>query len=110
MGHAGGVTHVACYVSHPEFHGPKGSGVAGAILSSGGYDFTKDEQSEGRVAYFGSDPALLAQRSAVAGLLKTSIPLMMSSAERDPPPTAAHTALPKHALRKSGHRCVRSDV
>jgi acetyl esterase/lipase len=64
MGHSAGATHVASYVSHPEFHGPKGSGLAGAILSSGGYDFTKDEQSEGRIAYFGSDPALLAQRSA----------------------------------------------
>ena len=26
MGHSAGATHVASYVSHPEFHGPKGSG------------------------------------------------------------------------------------
>ena len=43
MGHSAGATHVASYVSHPEFFGPKGSGLAGAILSSGGYDFTKDD-------------------------------------------------------------------
>ena len=110
MGHSAGATHVASYVSHPEFHGPKGSGLAGAILSSGGYDFTKDEQSEGRIAYFGSDPALLAQRSAVAGLIKTNIPLMMSSAELDPPPIAAQSALLKDALCKSEHGCVRSIV
>jgi acetyl esterase/lipase len=110
MGHSAGATHVASYLSHPEFHGPKGSGLAGAILSSGGYDFTKDEQSEGRIAYFGSDSALLAQRSAVAGLIKTRIPFMMSSAELDPPPIAAQSALLKDALCKSEHGCVRSIV
>jgi acetyl esterase/lipase len=108
MGHSAGATHVASYVSHPEFHGPKGSGLAGAILSSGGYDFTKGEQSDGRIAYFGSDPALLTQRSSVAGLIKTKIPFMMSSAELDPPPIAAQSALLKDALCKSEHGCVRS--
>jgi len=110
MGHSAGATHVASYLSHPEFFGPKGSGLAGAILSSGGYDFTKDEQSEGRIAYFGSDAALLAQRSAVAGLIKTRIAFMMSSAELDPPPIAAQSALLKEALCKSEHGCVRSIV
>jgi len=110
MGHSAGATHVASYVSHPEFHGPKGSGLAGAILSSGGYDFTTNEQSEGRLAYFGSDPALLAQRSSVAGLIKTKIPFMISSAELDPPPIAAQSALLKDALCKAEHGCVRSVV
>ncbi len=110
MGHSAGATHVASYVSHPEFHGPRGSGLAGAILSSGGYDFTEGEQSDGRTAYFGSDPALLAQRSAVAGLIKTKIPLMTSSAELDPPPIAAQSALLRDALCKSEHGCVRSIV
>lgn len=110
MGHSAGATHVASYVSHPEFFGPKGSGLAGAILSSGGYDFTKDEQSEGRLAYFGSDPALLAQRSSVAGLIKTKIPFMINSAELDPPPIAAQSILLKDALCKSEHGCVRSIV
>ena len=89
MGHSAGATHVASYVSHPEFHGPKGSGLAGAILSSGGFDFTTGENSEGRKDYFGTDPKLLAERSAVAGLMKTDIPLMISSAELDPPAIAA---------------------
>lgn len=108
MGHSAGATHVASYVSHPEFHGAKGSGLAGAILSSGGYDFTAGEQSDGRTAYFGSDPALLAQRSSVAGLIKTKLPLMISQAELDPPPIAAQSALLKDALCKSEHGCVRS--
>jgi len=110
MGHSAGATHVASYISHPEFFGPKGPGIAGAILSSGGYDFTKDEQSDGRIAYFGSDPKLLAERSAVAGLIRTKIPFMMSSAELDPPPIAAQFFLLKDALCQSEHGCVRSIV
>jgi acetyl esterase/lipase len=110
MGHSAGATHVASYVSHPEFFGPKGSGLAGAILSSGGYDFTGGEQSDGRKEYFGTDSKLLAERSAVAGLIKTNIPLMMSSAELDPPPIAAQSALLKEALCKSEHGCIRSIV
>ena len=111
MGHSAGATHVASYVSHPEFFGPKGSGLAGAILSSGGYDFTQEDgQSEGRIAYFGNDPKLLAERSAVAGLVKTKIPLMISNAELDPPGIAAQSALLKDALCKSEHGCVRSVV
>jgi acetyl esterase/lipase len=110
MGHSAGATHVASYISHPEFFGPKGAGIAGAILSSGGYDFTKDEQSDGRIAYFGSDPKLLAERSAVAGLIKTKIPFMMSSAELDPPPIAGQFFLLKDALCQSEHGCVRSIV
>jgi len=87
------------------------SGLAGAILSSGGYDFTKEDgQSEGRIAYFGNDPKLLAERSAVAGLVKTTIPLMISNAELDPPAIAAQSALLKEALCKSEHGCVRSIV
>jgi triacylglycerol lipase len=53
---------------------------------------------------------LLAQRSAVAGLIKTKIPFMISAAELDPPPIAAQSALLKDALCKSEHGCVRSIV
>ena len=105
-----GATHVASYVSHPEFHGPRGSGLAGAILSSGGFDFTTGENSEGRKDYFGADPKLLAERSAVAGLIKTDIPFMISSAELDPPAIAAQSELLKEALCKSEHGCARSLV
>ncbi len=111
MGHSAGAAHVAAYISHPEFFGPKGAGIAGAILSSGpSYDLTKGEPSEGRTAYFGSDPKLLAERSSVAGLIKTKIPFMMSSAELDPPPIAGQFFLLKDALCQSERGCVRSIV
>jgi acetyl esterase/lipase len=110
MGHSAGATHVATYVSHPEFHGPKGSGIVGAIFSSAIFDLTKREPSEGSLAYFGKDPAQLVERSAMAGLVKTSIPFMMSTAELDPPVFGEQFALLKEAMCKSEHGCVRGLV
>ena len=46
----------------------------------------------------------------MAGLIKTDVPLMISSAELDPPAIAAQSALLKEALCKSEHGCVRSIV
>jgi acetyl esterase/lipase len=84
MGHSAGATHVASYLAFPHFHGPRGAGLAGAIMTSGIYDLTLPELSSG-TAYFGSDPALRAERSALAGLLKSTMPLLLVAAELDPP-------------------------
>ena len=110
MGHSAGATHVASYVSHPEFHGPKGSGVAGAMFSSGIFDLTKSEDSEARAAYFGTDRALYRERSALPGLLKSDIPFMMSAAELDPPIFPEQLAQLKEAMCKTERGCVRSIV
>jgi triacylglycerol lipase len=111
MGHSAGATHVSTYVSHPEFHGPKGSGLAGAIFSSTpAFDLTTEPQSEGRVAYYGSDASKYAERSTRDGLIKTSIPFMMSVAELDPPSIFEQNARMKDILCKSEHGCVRTIV
>jgi acetyl esterase/lipase len=109
MGHSAGAAHVSTYVAHPEFHGPKGSGLAGAIFSSTpAYDLTTEPPNEGRTAYYGADPAKYAERSAMAGLIKTSIPFMFSVAELDPPSIADQFVRFKETLCKSEHGCVRS--
>ena len=88
MGHSAGAGHVAAYVSHPEFYGPKGAGIAGAIFSSGpSYLIKTQEPAESTLAYFGADTSRYAERSALPGLLKTAVPFMFSSAELDPPET-----------------------
>ncbi len=110
MGHSAGATHVATYVSHPEFHGPNGSGLAGAIFSSGIFDLSKREPNEGSLQYFGSDPARLAERSALHGLVNSKIPFMMSTAELDPPVFGEQFALLKEAMCKSERGCVRGIV
>jgi acetyl esterase/lipase len=111
MGHSAGATHVSTYVSHPEFHGPKGSGLAGAIFSSTpAFDLTTEPPNEGRTAYDGSDPSKYAERSTTAGLIKTSIPFMMAVAELDPPSIFEQNARFKEILCKSEHGCVRTVV
>jgi acetyl esterase/lipase len=110
MGHSAGATHAATYVSHPEFHGPNGSGLKGAIFSSAIYDFIKNPPSEGGLAYFGKDPALYAERSSLAGLVKSKVPFMMSTAELDPPVFGEQFALLKEAMCKSERGCVRGIV
>jgi pimeloyl-ACP methyl ester carboxylesterase len=111
MGHSAGAGHVAAYVSHPEFHGPKGAGIAGAIFSSGpSYQIKTQEPAESTLAYFGADTSRYAERAALPGLVKTAIPFMISSAELDPPAIAEQFAVLKDAMCKSEHGCVRSIV
>jgi triacylglycerol lipase len=111
MGHSAGAGHVAAYVSHPEFYGPKGAGIAGAIFSSGpSYLIKTQEPAESTVAYFGADTSHYGERSALPGLLKTAVPFMFSSAELDPPAIAEQSSMLTDAMCKSARGCVRSIV
>jgi len=85
MGSSAGANHVASYVAFPEFHAAPGSGLAGAILLSGSpFDLTVFDMTPYK-PYFGDDPSKYAQMSPTAGLLKTSVPLMVVWAGLDPP-------------------------
>ncbi|HYA49606.1 MAG TPA: hypothetical protein VEG33_00385, partial [Streptosporangiaceae bacterium] len=55
-------------------------------------------------AYFGSDRSLYAQRSAVPGLAKSTVPTMLVRAELDPPQFNDQFELLRDALCKAG-RC-----
>jgi acetyl esterase/lipase len=113
MGHSAGANHVAAYVSHPEFHGPKGSGLAGALLSSGIYEIKTqdlDAALASILAYFGADQSRYAERAALPGLVTTTIPFMMWSAELDPPNLAEQFVALKEAMCRSQRGCVRSLV
>ena len=110
MGHSAGATHVATYVGHPEFHAPKA--LAGAMFSSASsYDLTKVEgESEGRSAYYGADHSLYAQRSALPGLVKSTIPFMANAAELDPPWMVDQLEQLKSAMCASARGCIRALV
>jgi triacylglycerol lipase len=108
MGHSAGASHVATYVSHPEFWRPKDSGVAGAILVSGIYDLTSMPTDAGPSAYFGTDSALYEERSSFKGLLKTTIPFMIAAAELDPPWFNEQLNWLQDSLCKNEHGCVRN--
>jgi hypothetical protein len=76
---------LAAYVAFRQFHGPQGTGLAGAIMTSGMYDLTTFTISDGGRAYFGEDSSRYAERSSQPGLLKSTLQLMLAVAELDPP-------------------------
>lgn len=78
-GHSAGAAHIASYLAaHPQ------APVRGAIFCSGVYDHLRMEASPRHVAYFGDDPALLAERSSLEGLVAGKVPLLVACAEHDP--------------------------
>ncbi|MCC6472169.1 MAG: alpha/beta hydrolase [Burkholderiales bacterium] len=84
MGTSAGAVHAASYAAHPAFHPAAGAGIAGAILVSGLYDLETAQRNALLRAYFGEDPARYAQRSTLAGLLASRVPLLFALAEHDP--------------------------
>jgi acetyl esterase/lipase len=108
MGHSAGAVHVATYVAHPEFHKIPGGGIAGAIMVSGIYDLTATPLGDQEMAYFGSDPSRYQERSSVAGLQASAIPLMIASSELDPPRFVEQFELLKQATCKRATGCARA--
>ncbi len=99
-GHSAGAAHVADYVAHLARSGARPV-IAGAILTSGvSYDLGhsvsiwKD--------YYGSDVAKYPGRSSLAGLVRTSTPLLVTDAELDPPLMHEQTDELVSALRDVG--------
>ena len=84
-GHSAGATHVATYAAMPQFHAPGGVGLAGLILLSGNYDLSIVEPDERYVAYFGPEKSKYGERSPLAGLLTTQVPLFAAYTELEPP-------------------------
>ena len=91
-GHSAGAAHIAQYLAHPTLR-LGNDGVRGAILVSGIYDTVAFGDSPARQAYFGSDRAQIAARSAQAGLLQCGVPLLIAAAELDPPDFQRQAAL-----------------
>jgi triacylglycerol lipase len=112
FGHSAGASHVAAYVAKPEFHQVQGSGLAGAMLLSGGaYSITPElvAQLSTYPGYFGTDAEKYAQRSSLDGLIVTSVPLWVGSAELDPPQFKAQGELLRQSLRKAGKKFYSAD-
>ena len=104
MGHSAGAVHAASYVAHAKFHGPKGAGLAGAILVSGLYDFSKFPPGPPEKAYFGDDDAKRAEASTAALLPETRIRLLVVYGELDPAQFIEQSKLMGAALCKA-NRC-----
>jgi len=105
LGHSAGASHIAAYVANPQFaRAVQGGGVAGAMLMSGVYRITPEllAQSPTYPSYYGSDSSRYAQQSSLEGLVATSTPLWIGTAELDPPQFKAQADLLREALRGAG--------
>jgi acetyl esterase/lipase len=110
LGHSAGATHVANYVSHPEFYRVKDGGIKAAIMLSGLYDLAANVLRAPEKAYFGDDPASYAERSSIKGLVATKIPLMIVVAEFDAPVFLQQFGLMKAAACEGPNGCIHSIV
>ncbi|HEX5280377.1 MAG TPA: alpha/beta hydrolase [Micropepsaceae bacterium] len=97
-GVSAGASLIATYLSHPEFYGPDGVGVKGAVMHSGFY-----VNREPGSAYFGHDANELRQRSALDGMKKLNIPLMISHTEVDLPDAIVQAETANKELCAAGH-------
>ena len=104
MGHSAGAVHAATYIANAKFHGPRGVGLAGAILVSGLYDFAKFPAGAPEKAYFGDDEAKRAEASTLALLPETRIRLLVVYGELDPAQFIEQSKLMGEALCKA-NRC-----
>jgi triacylglycerol lipase len=105
MGNSAGATHVTDYLSHVALQKLADQRIAGAILLSGIYDLATFGLAEGVKSYFGEDTPRYAERSSIHGLLKSSVPLLVSQAEYDPVPFERQAQQLRDALCKSARGC-----
>jgi triacylglycerol lipase len=89
MGHSAGAAHVATFVANADLRAKVLPSPKGVILSSGIYD--PSTGPENRLVYYGMDPRLHSSRSSIEGLCATDIPLLISTAELDPPDIQVQT-------------------
>ena len=124
MGQSNGATQLANYLGHADLQGPGGPGVKGAILMAGNFNILpiKLTSPPARLvtprppgapaggppaaAPFPApppvDPAVMAQRSDLAGLRAAPIPIMVIAAELDPEERVEMVEVLGRELRAAG--------
>ena len=107
IGYAAGAFHVASFLAHTEIQ-ESDSNVAGAVLVSGiyrsGSDAGEDEKS-----YFGPDASKYDERSAIPGILKVEVPIVLAWSAQDTPRLVAQGEKLKQLLCGAEH-CPRTKI
>lgn len=104
VGQSAGGAHVAAYVAQQRFHMLDGAGIAGAVMISGIYDATTQAPNQYSDAYYGEGDIARLQARHVDELLASSIPLLFTVSEFDPPDfqdQAAQLSQAWHVNRRS---------
>jgi acetyl esterase/lipase len=107
IGYAAGAFHVASFLAHTELQ-EADSDVAGAVLVSGIYrsgpDASADEKS-----YLGNDTSKYDERSALPGILKVEVPMVLAWSAQDTPRLVAQGEKLK-ALLCGAENCPRTKI
>jgi hypothetical protein len=107
IGYAIGAFHVASFLAHAEIQ-ESDSNVAGAVLVSGiyrsGSDAGEDEKS-----YFGPDASKYDERSALPGILKVEVPIVLAWSAQETPRLVAQGEKLKQLLCGAEH-CPRTKI
>ncbi len=107
IGYAAGAFHVASFLAHTELQ-EADSDVAGAVLVSGIYrsgpDASADEKS-----YLGNDASKYDERSALPGILKVEVPIVLAWSAQDTPRLVAQGERLKALLCDAEH-CPRTKI
>jgi triacylglycerol lipase len=107
-GHSSGGAHVADYLAHSALT-HRDPHVVGAILMSAAvYDLGHDVSIW--KAYYGDDVSRYATESALPGLLKSQVPLLVTDAELDPENFQAQANELAAGRQAAGHPVVRLHV
>lgn len=88
IAHSAGAAHAGCYAYDARFHPHGGPGIRGLVVLSGRVraDVRPDNPNANRVrAYYGDDPAVLEQGSAVCHVGPDSVPTLIAFAEFENP-------------------------
>jgi acetyl esterase/lipase len=110
MGHSAGAAHAASYAYDPALHPASGPGIAGLIVVSGrvrAETWPGNPNAAKVQAYYGGDPTLLEQRSAVSHVGPHSVPTMIAIAEFENPFLDVHCAELFYRLAKAKGRAPR---
>jgi acetyl esterase/lipase len=111
VGHSAGATHIATYAYIRSLQPPDGPGIAGMVLMSGRYRVEPkrdDPRLQGVQAYFGTDPTLYPQRSALNYVKDApAIPTFIVICEYENPGLDTQGALLLSALCERDGTCPR---
>lgn len=105
VGYAAGAFHLASFLAHDEFQ-ENDSRVAGAVLVSGIYRPDSDPP-DGEKSYFGTDASKYDGESALPGLTRIDVPLVVAWSQADARRFVVQGEKLKELLCNSGH-CPRS--
>lgn len=84
MGHSAGAAHVASYLFGENFENRKESGVAGGVLMSCPV-LDPENVSESERVYYGQDASMYRRMSVLNHIKKDPMPILIMTAEYDPP-------------------------